>query len=63
MHFILLLNSTDKCTGRWRCGSTLKDEILDLRGSLANDIPSRAIEQANQEVRLDNCHSQHPSNA
>ena len=63
MHFILLLDSADKCTGRWHCGSTLKDELPDPRGSLANDIPSRAIEQANQEVRLDDCHSQHLSNA
>ena len=40
----------------------LKDELPELRGSLANDIPSHAIEQANQEVRQDNCHSQHTSN-
>ena len=39
-----------KCTGRWRCGSAPKDELPDPRGSLANDIPSHAIEQANQEV-------------
>ena len=28
-----------------------KDGLPDPRGSLANEIPSRAIEQANQEVR------------
>ena len=28
-----------------------KDGLLDPRGSLANEIPSRAIEQANQEIR------------
>ena len=28
--------------------TTLKDELPDPRGSLANDIPSYAIEQANQ---------------
>ena len=50
MHFALLLDSTDKCTGRWRCGSTPKDELPDPRGSLEN-IPSHTIEQANQEVR------------
>ena len=46
MRFILLLDisSTDKCMGRWRCGSTLKDELPDPRGSLTNDIPSHAIE-------------------
>ena len=38
------------------------DELSEPRGSLANDIPSRAIEQANQEVRQDNHHSQHASN-
>ena len=44
-------------------GSTLKGELFDPRGSLASDIPSCAIEQANQEIRQDNRHSQHPSNA
>ena len=43
--------SSDKCAGQWRCGSTPKDELADPRGSLINDIPSCAIEQANQEVR------------
>ena len=33
--------------------STLKDELPEPRGSLANDIFSRAIERANQEVRKD----------
>ena len=49
MRFVLLLDtsSTDECTGRWHCGSTLKDELPEPRGSLANDIPSCAIEQAN----------------
>ena len=42
--------STDKCTRQWRCGNTLKDELPYPRGSLANDILSRAIEQANQEI-------------
>ena len=28
-----------------------KDGLPDLRGSLSNEVPSRAIEQANQEVR------------
>ena len=60
MHFILLLDST--ITGRWCCGSTLKDELTDPKGSLANEIPSCAIEQANQEVQQDDCHSQHASN-
>ena len=34
----------------------------DQRGSLANDIPSHAIEQANQEFRQHDRHSQHASN-
>ena len=51
MHFILLVDCTVKYTGRWHHGSTLKDEQPEPRGSLANSIPSRAIEQANQEVR------------
>ena len=34
-------------TGRWHCGSTPKDKLADPTGSLANDIPSHAIEQAN----------------
>ena len=52
MHFVLLLDSklTVKYTGQWCCGRTPKDELPDPRGSLANDIPSRAIEQANQRV-------------
>ena len=49
-YFILDTSSTDKCIGRWCCGSTLKDELPELRESLANDIPSCAIAQANQEV-------------
>ena len=53
MHFVLLVDCTDKCMGRYRCGSTLKNELPKPRGSLANDIPSHAIEQADQEVRQD----------
>ena len=40
----------------------LKDELPEPRGSLANNIPSHAIEQANQEVQQDYSHSQHVSN-
>ena len=60
---VLLVNCTDKCTGQWRCGITSKDEVPEPRGSLANDIPLHAIEQANQEVRKDDRHLQHTSNA
>ena len=60
MCFILLVDCTDKCTGQWHCGSTSKGEPT---GSLANDIPSRAIEQANQDDRQGDHHSQHTSNA
>ena len=49
-------------TGWWHCGSTPKDELPDPRRSLANGIPSHAIEQANQEVWRDDHHSQHVSN-
>ena len=42
------------------CGITPKD---DPRRFLANSIPSHAIEQTNQEVRQDDRHSQHASNA
>ena len=49
--FVLLVDCTDKYTGQRRCGITLKDELPEPRGSLANAIPSRAIEQANQEVQ------------
>ena len=34
----------------------------DQRGSLANGIPSRTIEQANQEFRQHDRHSQNASN-
>ena len=51
MHFVLFLDGNDKCTGLWYCGRTMKNELPDPRGSLANDIPSHAIEQANQGVR------------
>ena len=64
MRFVLLLDSklTVKCTGQWHCGSTLKDELPDPKESLANNILSRAIEQANQKVQQDDRHSQHASN-
>ena len=45
------------------CESTSKDELPQPRGSLANNIPLRAIEQANQEFQQDYRHSQHASNA
>ena len=45
------------------CESTSKDELPQPRGSLANNIPLHAIEQANQEFRQDDCHSKHASNA
>ena len=41
---------------------TSKDELPEPRGSLAKDLPFRAIEQANQEVRQDDRHSQCASN-
>ena len=47
MHFILFLDGNDKCTRQWYCGRTMKNELPDPTGSLANDIPSHAIEQAN----------------
>ena len=56
--FYYLIASIDKFTGGWHYGSTPKDELPDPRGSLANDIPSRAIEQANQEVWQDNYQTQ-----
>ena len=40
----------------------MKDELPEPRGSLANNIPSCAIEQANQEVRQNDRHLQHTSN-
>ena len=61
-YFILDTSSTDKCTGQWHHGSIVKDELPEPRGSLANDIPSCATEQANQEVRQGDRHSQHMSN-
>ena len=59
MHFILLLDSTHKYTGQWHCERTPKDKLSDPRGSLDKDIPSYAIEQANQNVRQDNRYSQY----
>ena len=54
MHFILLLDTelTVKCTGQLRYGRTPKDKLQYLlqKGSLVNDIFSRAIEQVNQKV-------------
>ena len=66
MRFILLVDqvvllSVQDDMALWKY-SKLKDELPEPRGSLANDIPSRAIEQANQEVQQDDCHSQHASN-
>ena len=57
---IVLISVQDDGDG---CESTSKDELPQPRGSLANNIPSRAIEQANQEFRQDDRHSQHASNA
>ena len=41
---IVLISVQDDGDG---CESTSKDELPQPRGSLANNIPSRAIEQAN----------------
>ena len=54
--------STDKCAGQWHFGNAPNDGISDSRGSSANEIPSCPIEQANQEVQQEDCHSQHASN-
>ena len=35
----------------WKYLKTPKDGLPDTRGSLLNEVPSRIIEQANQEVR------------
>ena len=58
----LFYYSTDKCTGRWRRGSTPKDGVNDPRRSLANKVPSHAVQQVNQEVQQEDLHSQHVSN-
>ena len=58
--WIALISVQDDGDGR---ESTLKDELPQPRGSLANNIPSHAIEQANQEFRQDDRHSQHVANA
>ena len=55
MCFVLLLNvlisvQDDDAVEPASCGSAWKDELPEPRGSLANNKPSRAIEQANQEV-------------
>ena len=34
----------------WKYLKAQKDEMPDPRGSLADEIPSHAIEQANQEI-------------
>ena len=57
---IVLISVQDDGDG---CESTSKDELPQPRGSLANNIPSRAIEQANQEFGQDDHHSQKASNA
>ena len=57
---IVLISVQDDGDG---CESTLKDELPQPAGCLANNIPSRAIEQANQKFRQDDRHSQHASNA
>ena len=63
MRFVLLIVCTDKCTGRWCCGSTSKNELPEPRESLANDMPSSAIEKADQDVQQDDRHLQHVLNA
>ena len=62
---LLLVGCTDKSTGQWRwlCKSNSKDELPQPRGSLTNNIPLRAVEQANQEFQKDCRQSQHLSNA
>ena len=50
---IVLISVQDDGNG---CESTSKDVLPQPRGSLANNIPSRATEQANQEFRKDDCH-------
>ena len=52
MRFVVLVDCTDKCIqdNGTSCRSTSKDEIPEPRGSLANDVTSHAIKQANQEV-------------
>ena len=47
---IVLVSVQDDGDG---CKSTSKDELPQPRGSLANNIPSHAIEQANQEFQQD----------
>ena len=63
-HFIscrvVLISVQDDADG---CESTSKDELPQPKGSLANNVLSCAIEQANQEFRQDDRHSQHASNA
>ena len=44
--WIALISVQDDGDG---CESTSKDELPQPRGSLANNIPSHTIEQANQE--------------
>ena len=44
---IVLISVQDDANG---CESTSKDELPQPRGCLANNIPSRATEQANQEL-------------
>ena len=47
--FYYLNDSTDQCTGQWCYGCTPKDELPNQRRSLAKDIASHTIEQANEE--------------
>ena len=64
--FALLVDCTDTVSVQDdgdSCESTLKDKLPQPRGSLANNIPSRAIDQAIQEFRQDYRHLQHSSNA
>ena len=58
----LFYYSIDKCTGQLCCRSIPKVGLPDPKGSLANKIPSHAIEQTNQAVRQEDHHSQHTSN-
>ena len=60
-YYLIVLISVQDDMALWKYFK-LKDKLPKPRGSLANNIPSRAIEQANQEVRQNDRHSQHTSN-
>ena len=69
MHFTLLVSGSVVLISVQNdgdgCESTSKDELPQPRESLANNIASRAIEQANQRFstrRSPFQHSQHASN-